>query len=181
MVSILAYVVEVLFFLELSSALSHNDVLGVSNKTDAETITDSFLKIPEQLLPDENFADADANRRYAEVSLPDAISEENHDKTRESGESDGKDAGDKHDDGKIDNKEKIADSTTADDHSKASDQKVSIISSNCIGPSFPYQRHLFLMPPVVSTSRDRAQTKHVLKIIPSIRSDYPTFVRFILF
>lgn len=103
MVSILAFLIEVLFFLGLSSALSHNDVLGVSNKSDAETITDSFLKIPEQFLPDENFDDADANRRYAEVSLSgDAISKENHVEVLESFESDVKNAGEKHDDGKND-------------------------------------------------------------------------------
>lgn len=136
MVSILAFVIEVLFFLGLPSALSHNDVLGVSNKSDAETITDRFTKIPEKFLPDENFDDADANRRYAEVSLSgDAISKESHVEVLKLFESDVKSAGED-DDGKND-KEKIADSTTADDHSNASDQKVSIISSICIGPNFP--------------------------------------------
>ena len=136
MVFFLAYLIEVVLFLELSSALSHYDVLGVSRSSSAETITESFSRLSEQLHPDKNVNDLDTGGRYAALSfayeiLGDATSKENYDRMLQSSELEGNDAISRHDRCKSVDRVIVGTYIPANDHADTNSQTVGIISSIC--------------------------------------------------
>ena len=140
MVFMLAYLIGVLLFLELSSALSHYDVLGISRSSGAEIITESFTKLSGQLHPDNNLNDPDARGRYAALKLAyqilgDATSKENYDRMLQSSESDN-DTVSQRDRGKNSDRVIVGTYIPANDHADTNSQTVGIISSICSCFSF---------------------------------------------
>ena len=137
----LAYLIEVLLFLELSSALSHYDVLGISTSSGAVTITESFTKLSEQHHPDNNLKDPDASERYAALKLAykilgDATSEENYDRMLQSSELEDNDTVSQQDRDKNLGRVIVGTYIPANDHAATNSQTVGIISSICSCFSF---------------------------------------------
>ena len=140
MVFKLAYLFGVVLLLELSSALSHYDVLGVSRSSNAETIAESFNKLSEQLKPDKNVNDPDASRRYAALRLAykilgDATSKENYDRMQSS-ELEDNETVSQEDRGKDMDRVIVGTYIPANDHAHTNSQTVGIISSICSCLSF---------------------------------------------
>jgi DnaJ-class molecular chaperone len=136
MVFMLAYLIGVLLFLELSSALSHYDVLGISRSSGAEIITESFTKLSGQLHPDNNLNDPDAGGRYAALKLAykilgDATSKEIYDRMLQSSESEDNNTVSQQDRGKNLDRVIVGKYIPANDHANTNSQTVGIMLSIC--------------------------------------------------
>lgn len=148
MVFMLAYLIEVLLFLELSSALSHYDVLGISRNSGEVTITESFRKLSEQLDPHNNLNDPDASERYAALKLAykilgDATSKENYDRMLQSSELQDSNTGSQQDRDKNLGQVIVGTYIPANDHADTNSQTVGIISSICSCLSFHHCKTMY--------------------------------------
>jgi curved DNA-binding protein CbpA len=141
MIFMLAYLIGVLLFLELSCALSHYDVLGISRSSGADIITESFTKLSGQLHPNNNLNDPDASGRYAALKLAykilgDATSKENYDRMLQSSELEDNDTVSQQDRGKNLDRVIVGNYIPANDHADTNSQTVGIIPSICSCFSF---------------------------------------------
>lgn len=131
MVFILAYLIVLVLYLELSSALFHYDVLGVSRSSSAEIITESFSRLSEQHDPDKNVNDPDTSGRYAALSLAyeilgDVTSKDNYDRMLQASELEDNDVISRHDRGKNVDRVIVGTYIRANDHADINSLTVGI-------------------------------------------------------